>query len=253
MSAKLVSLVKTPYTIPDVLKSLILAWHNVYNEFPNKESIGVIFSQWSLETGQGKACYNNNLFNVKYMNNHPELDSDDIAYFMLPHTWEIINGQKVVFEPPHPQTWFRSFDTLDEGVAHHFVFLKTKRYKIAWTAVESGNPAAFAHLLKNGGYYTAPESDYVKGLNYFFNKFMKDNTFETIIQDLTGQEYNREDVIMSGETTNPTPPPIPDPFPTPAPDPLVPIIDTEDTVPMKSWTDTITNIFLMIRKFFINK
>jgi hypothetical protein len=186
MTAKLVDLVKTPHTIQEVIQSLITAWYKEYNTYPSKENIGVLFSQWSLETGQGKACYNNNFFNVKYISKNPDLDSDDIQYFMLPNTWEINgNGQKVIYQPPHPQTWFRSFNSLDEGVTHHFNLLKNKRYKEAWTAVESGNPAAFSHLLKLKGYYTASESDYTKGLNFFFNKFMKDNTFDNIIAQLT--------------------------------------------------------------------
>jgi len=186
MPAKLVPLMKTPYAIADMVKALITTWYKIYNAYPSKESIGVIFSQWSLETGQGKSCYNNNFFNVKYVSKNPDLDSDNVKYFMLPNTWEIdSSGQKVIYQPPHPQTWFLAFDTLDDCMQYQFDLLMNKRYKEAWTAVESGNPAAFAHLLKLKGYYTAPESDYVKGLNFFFNKFIKDNTFDMIIAELT--------------------------------------------------------------------
>ena len=67
---------------------------------------------------------------------------------------------------------------MEEGVIHHMELLRNKRYKIAWKAVEQGDSALFARLLKQQGYYTAPVEDYVKLINYHFNKFMKLNTFE---------------------------------------------------------------------------
>jgi flagellar protein FlgJ len=91
---------------------------------------------------------------------------------MLKNVWEIIGGKKVIFQPPHQATWFRAFPTLADGVAHHLDFLRNHRYKASWSAVDAGNPAAFAHLLKVAGYYTAPEADYIKLMNVYFNKFM---------------------------------------------------------------------------------
>ena len=78
----------------------------------------------------------------------------------------------MVFQPPHPATWFRSFPTLADGIAHHFDFLRNRRYRAAWSAVESGNPAAFSHLLKVAGYYNADEKKYTDILVYYLNRFM---------------------------------------------------------------------------------
>ena len=107
---------------------------------------------------------------------------------MLANTWEIVNGKKVIFQPPHPATWFRSFHTLGDGVAHHLDFLRNKRYKQSWSAVEAGDPAGFAHLLKVAGYYTASEADYIKLMKYYFNKFMKETTFEDAVANLVPEE-----------------------------------------------------------------
>jgi flagellar protein FlgJ len=122
--------------------------------------------------------WNNNIGNVKYI---PVAGDDNWEYMMLANVWEVINGQRVTFQPPSPATWFRAFPTLADGVAFQMDFLKNHRYANAWSAVESGNPAAFAHLLKLAGYYTAPEADYVRLMNYYFAKYMNDFTYETVV------------------------------------------------------------------------
>lgn len=184
MSAQLVPTIKTQFSHQDLVKSLILVWRKLYGEIPNKKQIGVIFAQWSIETGQGKYCWNNNIGNVKYTPSKNTSEDDNKQYMMLNNVWEIIDGKKVIYQPPHAATWFRSFPSLDEGVEFHINFLKNKRYKTAWKAVEEGDPAKFAHLLKESNYYTAPESDYIKNMNFYFNRFMKDQMFDQVILQL---------------------------------------------------------------------
>lgn len=186
MSAKLVPTIKTIFTQKEFIKSLIEAWKNIYDVLPDKKQIGVIFAQWSIETGQGKFCWNNNIGNVKYIpSKNPE--NDNVEYMMLKNTWEIIKGQKVVFQPPSPQTWFRAFDTLADGVTFHVNFLRGNKYAKVWTAVEAGDPDTFAHLLKEAKYYTAPEILYVKNMHIYFDKFIKDSLFEEALE-----EYKKE-------------------------------------------------------------
>lgn len=179
MSGNLVPTVRTTYTEYDIVKALIQGWIANEGKAPNQRQIGVIWAQNSLETGQSFSMWNNNVANVKYTEAAGAVD-----YCMLANVWEIVNGKKVMFQPPNPATWFRSFPTLADGVTFQINFLKNKRYKTAWTAVESGNPAAFAHLLKLAGYYTAPEQDYVAAMNGFFNKFMRDQTFAKALADV---------------------------------------------------------------------
>jgi flagellar protein FlgJ len=191
MTATLVPTTKTSYTTPQMIEGFIRGWFNEFGELPKKQSVGVIWSQNAIETGSTTAMWNNNIGNVKYSPSKNPNDDNNIKYMMLNNVWEIINGKKIIFQPPDPATWFRSFDSLEEGVGFHLNFLKNKRYKNSWAAVEAGDPEQFAHLLKIAKYYTASEADYAKGMRYHFNKFIKDQTFESVI-DAIQKELNAD-------------------------------------------------------------
>lgn len=207
MPAQLVPTVKTFYEIPDMIKGFVEGWKKQFGEFPQKKSIAIIYAQWAIETGQGKSCWNNNIGNVKYSPSKISSNDDHIKYMMLSNVWEIINGKKIIYNPPHKATWFRSFDSLSDGVAFHLDVLKNKRYKSAWSAIEMGSPVDFAHLLKVANYYTAPESDYVRAIALYFNKFMKDDTFEKVIASLVAPEPTT--IIEHVETIDPKTDPTP--------------------------------------------
>lgn len=185
--AILVPTTRTTYTIPQMVEAFIRAWYNEFKEIPKKQSVGIIWSQTAIETGSTTAMWNNNIGNVKYSPSKNVEDDINVKYMMLANVWEIINGKKIIFQPPHKATWFRAFDSLEEGIGFHLNFLKKKRYKSSWTAVESGSPEQFAHLLKVAKYYTAPEEDYAKGMRFHFNKFMKDNTFDNVLSSIQDQ------------------------------------------------------------------
>ncbi len=210
MSATCVTAVKTKYTQQQMITGFIEGWKQLFNELPKKEAIGVIWSQNALETGSTASMWNNNIGNVKFVPSKNPDDDNGKTYMMLSNVWEIINGQKVIFQPPNPATWFMAFPTLKDGVMFHLDFLKNHRYKSSWSAIEAGDPAQFAHLLKMQHYYTAPEADYVKAMNIYFKKFMADPTFEQVIA-----QYNPAPVVPA-----PTPDPVvvaPPPPPPPAP------------------------------------
>lgn len=135
-----------------------------------REQAGVLWAQYALETGRGKACWNANIGNVKAT---PAQVAAGVDYFMLPNTWEILHGRRVVFQPPDPQTWFRHFTTLGEAMAHHIVFLRDRRYKPAWPAVLSGDPETFARELKRLGYYTASADVYATAMAFFHAEWMR--------------------------------------------------------------------------------
>lgn len=183
MTATLVPTVRTTYTLNQLIGGLVQGWYKKFGEIPKKESIGVLYAQNALETGGTVAMWNNNIGNVKYV---PRAGDEDWQYMMLANVWEMVNGKKVIFQPPHQATWFRAFPTLGDGIAHHLDFLRNNRYKKAWTAVEAGSPAEFSRLLKAAGYYTASEADYTKLMNVYFNRFMKDPTYEQEVAKLIG-------------------------------------------------------------------
>ena len=181
MTATLVPTVRTSYTLNQLIGGLVEGWYKKFGVIPSKASIGVLYAQNALETGGTVSMWNNNIGNVKYV---PRAGDEGWTYMMLANVWEMINGKKVIFQPPHPATWFRAFPTLADGIADHIDFIRNHRYKNAWTAVESGNPAAFAHLLKIAGYYTAPEADYIRLMSYYFNKYMASTTYEEVVAKL---------------------------------------------------------------------
>lgn len=184
MAALLVPTVRTSYTLNQLIEGLVRGWYKQFGKIPTKESIGVLYAQNALETGGTVSMWNNNVGNVKFKANaNPDIDNG-IKYMMLNNVWEIVNGVKIIYQPPNPATWFRAFDTLGDGIAHHLGFLKNNRYKNAWTAVEAGNPTGFAHLLKLAGYYTAPEADYAKLMNAYFSKYMKSTTYEDVVKNM---------------------------------------------------------------------
>lgn len=182
----LVPTVKTPIAVPDFTKAFIEAWFNIYGNYPTKQSTAVLYGQWGVETGPKDFCWGNNIGNSKAVDD--KNPNTRIKYQMLANTWEIIGGKKYIFQPPSPVTWFRAFDTLSEGMEHHLALLRNKRYKIAWAAVEKGDPVLFAQLLKQQGYYTAPVEDYVRLISYHYNKFMKMTTYETVLKQIQDQK-----------------------------------------------------------------
>lgn len=202
MAATLVPTTRTSYNGQQMIEGFVRGWFKQFGALPKKECIGVIWSQNALETGSTTSMWNNNIGNVKFVPSKNPDDDNGKTYMMLANVWEIINGQRVTFQPPNPATWFRAFPTLEDGVAFHLDFLKNHRYKAAWAAVEAGSPAQFAHLLKMAGYYTAPEADYTKAMNAYFKKFMSDPTFDKVIAALQPQlnvDPTTGDVTVSGD------------------------------------------------------
>lgn len=221
MAATNVPTTRTKYTQQEMITGFVEGWKELFNELPKKEAIGVVWAQNALETGSTASMWNNNIGNVKFVaSSNPDNDNGK-QYMMLSNVWEIINGQKVIFQPPNTATWFRAFPTLKEGVMFHLDFLKNHRYKSAWSAIEGGDPAQFAHLLKMQRYYTAPEADYVKAMNVYFKKFMADPTFESVIQQFGVAPVEASPVIEAPPVVEPTPMPQPTPVPAPTPAPVV--------------------------------
>lgn len=136
-----------------------------------RTAAGIIWAQWALETGRGDSCWNNNIGNVKCT---PAQAAAGVPLMMLRGTWEIIAGRRVVFEPPHEQTWFRSFASLADGMRHHVAFLRDRRYRPAWPAVLAGDPTAFAAELKRLGYYTDPLEAYAGGMRHLHAEWMRE-------------------------------------------------------------------------------
>lgn len=175
---------RTQQTPREVFEAICDAWPRVIGGEPSRESVLVLLSQWSIETGDGRSCWNFNLGNVKRVKGQP--------WTWLNSVWEILGGKKVVFQPPHPQTHFRAFHTAEDGAEAYLQFLHT-RFARSWPAVMQGDPAAFAHALKLQGYYTAPEEAYVRAIRGRFDHFAKTIPAERESDPGTSEIMSRHD------------------------------------------------------------
>lgn len=135
----------------------------------SKPSAGILYGQYALETGQGSACWNWNIGNVKVKRSQAEAGR---PFVMLPNTWEIENGVRKVYQPPHEQTWFRAYDTLAEAMVEHLAFLR-RRYAAAWAYVLAGDPRAFVAALKRGQYFSGDEAKYASSVEWFLSAWMR--------------------------------------------------------------------------------
>ena len=141
-------------------------------------SLLVLLSQWSVETGGGRACWNWNLGNKKRIPGRP--------FTMLRNTWEILRSPvtgphvtssidqgdgtwRVTFQPPHPQTHFQAFDSAEAGIFAYVDGMR-RRFARAWVTLADG-PEAFAHALKTLRYYTAPADAYARSMRVAFDRF----------------------------------------------------------------------------------
>ncbi len=186
MAATLVLPERTKFSQSEMIKGFTLGWIKLLQNIPKKESIAVLFAQNGHETGGTVSMWNRNIGNYKYV---PSTNDNELKYMMLSNVWERNSkGEKIIYQPPNPATWFRAFDSLEDGISFHIDKLKNKKYKVAWSAIEKGSVKDFAHLLKINRYYTDTEENYVKGMIFYFNKFMKDLTFEQTINDVKNNQ-----------------------------------------------------------------
>jgi hypothetical protein len=187
--------VRTQFTLEEFTRALVKGWFSLYNVYPSKSSIAVIYGQNSLETGCSKFCWNYNIGNAKVKDEVGK----EIEYCVLNNVWEIINGVKVILPPDSPGSWFRSFKTLDDGILFHLDFLKNKRYKSSFKYIEAGDPVGFCHDLKRLYYYSAPEEQYRAGVVAYFNIFMKNPIFDKILNELKIENDKKNEIIVEPE------------------------------------------------------
>lgn len=184
MTERLLKTVQTVIDMKTYSRAVVTAWRALLGSDPTKAQAGVLWAQYGIETGAGPWCWNWNIGNVKHV------AGDGHDYVMLADVIEYVRGQKVTFQPPNPATWFRAFASLDEAMVEHLKFLRGRRYRVAWPAVEAGDCDAFAELLKGDpnttadDYYTAPVAAYAAGMRWHYGRWMRSNAFEEALAEL---------------------------------------------------------------------
>lgn len=199
----------TPITRTDLLRGLVEAWGHLFGTEAKKESICILGSQWCLETGNGKSMHCWNLGNVK----SSEGDGHDFTFFgcgeelslsvakLAAQASPLVTIKRVYLmgstqmasvwiDPKHPWCRFRAFQSISEG-AIDYISLLSKRFKQAWPAVLSGDPALFSHYLHQEHYYTADEGSYTAGLVSLFHTLLQLSVSYTYNPDLTDDQKLR--------------------------------------------------------------
>jgi hypothetical protein len=199
MTEQVVPVTRTVVSMRDYARAVLRSWHLVApGMLPKKQAVAVLWAQYMIETG-GAACWNWNIGNVKHVL------GDGYDYHMLKGTWEGVDKAMadaliakglatldtnkdhikavaprtaVVFQPPHPATWFRAYKSLDEAMHHHLVLLAKKRYASAWPHVVDGDFRSFAHALRARGYFTATAEAYARGMAGHYDQFMQSTVYE---------------------------------------------------------------------------
>jgi hypothetical protein len=205
--------VKTPVTKEQAIEALWKAWQGFFGSTPKKESIWVLASQWSLETGHGRSMWGYNLGNVKSR----EGDGYDYQFFTCNEILVKSQAEKLAaedpehakisstradgtciiwFYPKHPACRFRAFKSLLEG-ATDYIALLARRFDKAWPAVSAGDPAAFSHLLRVQRYYTADEQAYTSQLVSIFKSYAKLAFDYDSLPMLTTQEKAELDGVLA--------------------------------------------------------
>lgn len=149
---QLVAAAKTPITpqaMWAVMGPRVLAQYGVP---PTSGQLLILMAQWCLETANGVSMVCWNPGNVKHVSG----DGEDWCSFT---TTEYIDGQ------PHVMTQlFKAYPSVEAGVAAYLGMFLGGRYSNAWPFVLDADPAGFVHALATRGYFTAPEGDYLAGV-----------------------------------------------------------------------------------------
>lgn len=113
------------------------------------EGLQILVAQAEHETGDGKHAPNNNMFGHKASGGRQGAE-------LMTTEGEGANARRV------KQT-FAVYPTVAESVTEHVDLLK-RRYPDAWKALERGDAPAYVAALKDGGYFTGSETEYLNGI-----------------------------------------------------------------------------------------
>ncbi len=130
--------------------SLATAYQNVFHEPPSPATLRVLVAQWSHETGGGRAMMNFNFGGIK---------GTSPAGLSAAYRTTEGQGESAVKITDR----FRAYGSAIEGATDYVKFLAT-RFSGAMAQARQGNPEGFVRALKDGGYFTGSEEDYVRSV-----------------------------------------------------------------------------------------
>jgi hypothetical protein len=141
----------TPMRGGDAAEAISSAYTSVMGAPPSKATLAVLVSQWSLETGGGRAMMDYNFGGIK--GRSP--GGQSVSY---PTTEGSGADVRSVVDS------FRAYGSAREG-ALDYVRLLRDHFPNALAQAKAGNPAGFAHALKSKGYFTGSEKAYSEAIS----------------------------------------------------------------------------------------
>lgn len=184
MKAVYVEPAKTPMTFDVARECMAWALKNHVGADPSDEVLALALAKTALETGRWQSIWNSNWGNVKAPETYEGMytcitlnevlvrNGKAVVVWFAPEgelSGNPAKGGKLIaaplsVPPGHVQSRMRAFANNFDGVDQYVSFVASGRYKKAWQALLSGNATDYVHELKAAGYFTAPETTYVKGV-----------------------------------------------------------------------------------------
>lgn len=192
---------RTNLSAPAAIQTLASAYEQVTGNAPESKVLGLLTSQTAHETADWFNMFGNNWAGLKASASYPL-----IQYL---RTWEIINGQKVIYEPSqrHPNGRFRAYNTPVDGATDYIQLLRSR--PTWWSGLHSGDTDVFNQALNESPrYYTADKEEYRRALHTKWEKFYPLSlahllTFTPLSQHLRPEERDSllQDYLSDGEST----------------------------------------------------
>lgn len=145
----------------------------------------VIIAQAILESGWGTSELANNAnayFGVKYSSGWPLEGNPHVKGFYEKVSWEVINGKNV-----DVKSKFCRYDSLEESMLDHGLFLRKQRYIPALSLFEqTGDIDQYARDIQTAGYATDPEY-----ANKLIRLMKENNLYDIRPNDEVNDEVNK--------------------------------------------------------------
>lgn len=147
------------------------AYKNIFGQYPTAQTLGMIWAQAAVESGQNFRLMNNNVGNITTSANSSWVKSGNP--YVKVNVQEFDKGGK----PFKVDMLFKAFSTPLDGAIYYLNFLKRNYPQSLAAPGESswkGAGKAFddAIYLASKNYYTANIPSYAKGMDSLFDKFM---------------------------------------------------------------------------------
>jgi len=167
--------IATPLSFTEAAQALSTSYRALFSADLDRRALCVFLAHTGLETGRWQKLICQNWGNIK-----ASLAYNGLVMYMRCN--EILNGKLEWFDPWHPQTRFRAFETAAGGAEQYLRFLGLatrgvglpNRYQAAFDAAEGGDPVGMVDELARAGYFTANVDLYRRAVVSMFTEFLRD-------------------------------------------------------------------------------